>query len=500
MLIYSSVPSPSDLMAQMVPCSSSDYGQGEDIYYDSQVPSPTLSYTTSYWCESNRSPALYHAHSPTPPAPPAGAQQQQQQQQQQSLPSLCFDSSAASLEELLNEYSYYDVTKEPLKELLKKEPAAAAAAAVVAAAVAEEHVLLRQCLQHPPSDLDLVHQLGSAIVYPDLLNSFSSFTMKSEKVEDCCLSSSSSSSSSASSSSSSSSSSAGLASVLNLVMEQINEEVRSTCHILGLSPNPSAWSKDDVKGWLSWTCRQCNLGPLPLERFHMEGESLVALTEEEFRLAAPQGGDTLYAKLDIWRSAWNQRSAPVTLPTIQVSGAWNIDSVNGTQETQQQQQMTTLLSASSPHQLLAVPSPSSSFHRGRASPYSDHTHSGSEDFTSEVEEMEEEDDTEHRPMAAGVSTAGSGGSHIHLWQFLKELLSQTEAHGSAIRWLDRPRGVFKIEDSVRVARLWGKRKNRPAMNYDKLSRSIRQYYRKGIMKKTERSQRLVYQFCHPYAL
>ncbi|OQR75530.1 SAM pointed domain-containing Ets transcription factor-like [Tropilaelaps mercedesae] len=59
--------------------------------------------------------------------------------------------------------------------------------------------------------------------------------------------------------------------------------------------------------------------------------------------------------------------------------------------------------------------------------------------------------------------------------------------------------IFKIEDSVRVAKLWGRRKNRPAMNYDKLSRSIRQYYRKGIMKKTERSQRLVYQFCPAYA-
>src|SRR5581483_4147810 len=88
------------------------------------------------------------------------------------------------------------------------------------------------------------------------------------------------------------------------------------------------------------------------------------------------------------------------------------------------------------------------------------------------------------------------GAHIHLWQFLKELLESGQQHGSCIRWLDQSRGVFKIEDSVRVARLWGIRKNRPAMNYDKLSRSIRQYYRKGIMRKTERSQRLVYQFCH----
>ena len=96
--------------------------------------------------------------------------------------------------------------------------------------------------------------------------------------------------------------------------------------------------------------------------------------------------------------------------------------------------------------------------------------------------------------------APTTSSHIHLWQFLKELLASPQTHGTAIRWLDRTKGIFKIEDSVRVARLWGRRKNRPAMNYDKLSRSIRQYYKKGIMKKTERSQRLVYQFCHPYCL
>ncbi|MEE6527601.1 hypothetical protein FKM82_029084 [Ascaphus truei] len=43
-------------------------------------------------------------------------------------------------------------------------------------------------------------------------------------------------------------------------------------------------------------------------------------------------------------------------------------------------------------------------------------------------------------------------------------------------------------------------KNRPAMNYDKLSRSLRYYYEKGIMQKVA-GERYVYKFvCEPEAL
>ena len=44
---------------------------------------------------------------------------------------------------------------------------------------------------------------------------------------------------------------------------------------------------------------------------------------------------------------------------------------------------------------------------------------------------------------------------------------------------------FNLLSCVQVARLWGIQKNRPAMNYDKLSRSLRYYYEKGIMQKVK---------------
>ncbi|UYV69532.1 ETV5 [Cordylochernes scorpioides] len=54
---------------------------------------------------------------------------------------------------------------------------------------------------------------------------------------------------------------------------------------------------------------------------------------------------------------------------------------------------------------------------------------------------------------------------------------------------------------AQVARRWGLQKNRPAMNYDKLSRSLRYYYEKGIMQKvsgtcsqTLTRERYVYKF------
>ncbi|XP_071942335.1 ETS translocation variant 1-like [Antedon mediterranea] len=87
---------------------------------------------------------------------------------------------------------------------------------------------------------------------------------------------------------------------------------------------------------------------------------------------------------------------------------------------------------------------------------------------------------------------------LQLWQFLVTLL-EDPANSGYITWTGR--GLeFKLIDPEEVARRWGIQKNRPAMNYDKLSRSLRYYYEKGIMQKVA-GERYVYKFvCDPEAL
>ena len=87
--------------------------------------------------------------------------------------------------------------------------------------------------------------------------------------------------------------------------------------------------------------------------------------------------------------------------------------------------------------------------------------------------------------------SSNGGSHIQLWQFLLELLGDSsKAH--IISWINSS-GEFKLHNSEEVARLWGHRKNKTGMNYDKLSRALRYYYHKGIIKKVL-GQKFVYKF------
>ena len=65
-----------------------------------------------------------------------------------------------------------------------------------------------------------------------------------------------------------------------------------------------------------------------------------------------------------------------------------------------------------------------------------------------------------------------GSGQVQLWQFLLELLDRPEDHGASICW-EGGSGEFRLADPDTVARLWGERKGKKNMNYDKLSRALR---------------------------
>lgn len=83
-------------------------------------------------------------------------------------------------------------------------------------------------------------------------------------------------------------------------------------------------------------------------------------------------------------------------------------------------------------------------------------------------------------------------SNITLWQFLLELLVDEQQYKSIITWTNNE-GEFKLINDEEVAKLWGLRKNKHNMNYDKLSRALRYYYDKHIIKKVQ-GQKFVYRF------
>ncbi|KAJ8299486.1 hypothetical protein KUTeg_023546 [Tegillarca granosa] len=81
-----------------------------------------------------------------------------------------------------------------------------------------------------------------------------------------------------------------------------------------------------------------------------------------------------------------------------------------------------------------------------------------------------------------------GAKNILLWKFLLEQLLKGPG---LIRWIDQRCGTFRFVDTIEISRLWGEKKRKSDMNFEKLSRAIRHYYRSGFMSRCE-GTRLVY--------
>lgn len=89
---------------------------------------------------------------------------------------------------------------------------------------------------------------------------------------------------------------------------------------------------------------------------------------------------------------------------------------------------------------------------------------------------------------------GKGG--MQLWQFLYSMLTDSNGkYRNLIEWTHTAKErQFRLLEPDAIAVWWGHHKNKPNMSYDKLSRSLRYYYDKGIIRKIS-GERFVYRFC-----
>ncbi|XP_076799219.1 GA-binding protein alpha chain isoform X3 [Arvicanthis niloticus] len=97
---------------------------------------------------------------------------------------------------------------------------------------------------------------------------------------------------------------------------------------------------------------------------------------------------------------------------------------------------------------------------------------------------------EDRSSPGNRTDLGNNGQ-IQLWQFLLELLTDKDAR-DCISWVG-DEGEFKLNQPELVAQKWGQRKNKPTMNYEKLSRALRYYYDGDMICKVQ-GKRFVYKF------
>ena len=65
----------------------------------------------------------------------------------------------------------------------------------------------------------------------------------------------------------------------------------------------------------------------------------------------------------------------------------------------------------------------------------------------------------------------TGAKNVLLWKFLLEELSKP--NGNNVQWVDEREGLFRFVDTTEVSKLWGQKKNKDDMNFEKLSRGIR---------------------------
>ncbi|XP_058646136.1 protein C-ets-2 isoform X2 [Onychostoma macrolepis] len=265
--------------------------------------------------------------------------------------------------------------------------------------------------------------------------------------------------------------------------------------VCGISNNPRKWTKQHVLQWLYWASGEFSLTNISFFKFDMSGQELCDLEKDGFLDLAPDFvGDILWEHLEQMMRACQEDDEAKVLSrssecswTSSSSGMSSVESVESTDCSE------SVLRSWGSHSSLAdaqrVPSYDSFEEELGVAPLGLGKQGLS--FKDYVQERNEPLEQGKPVIPAAVLAGFTGSGPIQLWQFLLELLTDTSCQ-SIISWTGDG-WEFKLTDPDEVARRWGKRKNKPKMNYEKLSRGLRYYYDKNIIHKTS-GKRYVYRF------
>lgn len=238
----------------------------------------------------------------------------------------------------------------------------------------------------------------------------------------------------------------------NVIKWTIDHQYKKEQERLKIPSDPRDWTQTQVKHWLQWAVRQFNLPSLKLADWNISGAQLCNLTHDEFKTKVPTDpGEVFWTHLELLRKC---KFVAVVQNDPPSSPEVNLEVIPKVKAQKQVK--------------------SRNFHNQ----------------VSRVYNMPIANNAES-PITLASSSRSVNSGQIQLWQFLLELLTDRE-HVGVIHWVGTE-GEFKLSQPEIVAQLWGKRKNKPTMNYEKLSRALRYYYDGDMISKVH-GKRFVYKF------
>uniref|UniRef100_A0A8C2ZIV9 Fli-1 proto-oncogene, ETS transcription factor-related sequence n=1 Tax=Cyclopterus lumpus TaxID=8103 RepID=A0A8C2ZIV9_CYCLU len=217
---------------------------------------------------------------------------------------------------------------------------------------------------------------------------------------------------------------------------------------------PEVWTQDHVRQWLDWAIKEYVLEEVDVMLFQaLDGKALCKMTKDDMmRLTSAYNADILLSHLSYLR----QSKRRFSLHPVSPWSCFFVCAESGFEEI-------SCRNSWAANTMSAVP-------KGMTTKTRMISNDQGQLFLHE---------------------APNGSGQIQLWQFLLELLSDSNNAG-IITW-EGTNGEFKMTDPDEVAKRWGERKSKPNMNYDKLSRALRYYYDKNIMTKVH-GKRYAYKF------